>query len=316
MLDQNQIDLFIAPRFLHFAVAMCIDTVRLCNREQPNAPLQIRLCSEKGGPVAASNAISLHTEMIDAQDRAATVIVLTSYEPEAASTPPVLNWIRRQHRQGARMACVETAAYLFARAKLLQLNDQNPASKLAAHFEAAPGYREMFGDQIALESLYRHDANIYSSAGAMSTLDLMLYLIEELRSKALADRIAYVFNHQRISPSTRKPASVEGAIAHLDTRLSRMVGLMQASINKPVPLATIFQQAGVEASTGRRLFKRILKQGPQQYYQHLRLQHGKDILQNSGLKIAQVAEITGFADGSSFSRAYKRVFGKNPGQDK
>jgi len=316
MLDQNQIDLFIAPRFLHFSVALCIDTVRLSNREQPNAPLTIRLCSEAGGLIAASNGISLHTETIAEENNAGTVIVLTSYEPEAAGTPGVLNWIRRQHRQGARMACVETAAYLFAKAKLLRLKSDTPDSKLAAHFEAAPGYREMFGEQIALESLFHHDANIYSSAGAMSTLDLMLHLIEELRSKTLADRIAYVFNHQRLRQSARKPSLPEGAIAHLDTRLGQMVSLMQASINKPVPLSTIFQRAGVEASTGRRLFKRILKQSPQQYYQQLRLQHGKDILQNSGLNVAQVAEMTGFADGSSFSRAYKRVFGYMPSRDR
>ena len=316
MLDQNQIDLFIAPRFLHFSVALCIDTVRLSNREQPNAPLNIRLCSEAGELVAASNGISLHTEAIGTDDNAGTVIVLTSYEPEAACTPTVLNWIRRQHRRGARMACVETAAYLFARAKLLPLKNEMPDSKLAAHFEAAPGYREMFGEQIALESLFHHEANIYSSAGAMSTLDLMLHLIEELRSKSLADRIAYVFNHQRLTQSARKPSLPEGAIGHLDTRLGRMIGLMQASINKPVSLNCIFQQAGVEASTGRRLFKRLLKQGPKQYYQQLRLQHGKDILQNSGLTITQVADMTGFSDASSFSRAYHRVFGHNPSSDR
>ena len=313
-LDQNQIDLFITPRFLLFSVAICIDSVRVCNREQPDRPLQIRLLSEKGGSVPASNGIALSTQSISLQDRPGTVIVLTSYEPESACTEPVLDWITRQYRQGARMACVETASYVFAQANLLGSKKQSSPWKLAAHFEAAPGFREMFGDQIALDYLYSQEGDIYSSAGAMSTLDLMLHLVEGLRGKTMADRIAYVFNHQRTPESARKPSWAEGAIARVDGRLGSMVNSMQASISHPVPLEQIYQQAGVEASTARRLFKRILNQGPRKYYRHLRLQFGKDVLQNSGLSVAKVAEMSGFSDGSSFSRAYRKVFGSSPGK--
>ena len=314
ILDQNQIDLYISPRFLLFSAAICIDSVRLCNREQPDQPLYIRLLSEAGGAIPASNGISLQTDAINSQDKSGTVIVLTSYEPEAACTAPVLDWINLQYRQGARMACVETGSYVFAQARLLDSNKQKSGWKLAAHFEAAPGFRELFGDKIALDYLYSQQGDIYSSAGAMSTLDLMLHLIEGFRGKTMADRIAYVFNHQRSPDSARKPSRPEGAIARLDGRLGRMVNSMQASISNPVPLSQIYNQVGVEASTARRLFRRILDQSPREYYRQLRLQFGRDILQNSGLNVAKVAEMTGFADGSSFSRAYRQVFGCAPGK--
>jgi len=315
-LNNNQIDFFIAPRFLLFSAAICVDSVRLCNRELPDNPLHIRLLSESGGSVPASNGIPLHTEPISDRDNAGTVIVLTSYEPEVAETLEVLQWIRRQHRQGARMACIETAAYLFIRSKILSSGNSSPPKKLVAHYEAAPGYRELFGDRIAIENLYSHEGKLYSSAGAMSTLDLMLHLIEELRSKALADRIAYVFNYHRLPDTARKPARAEGAIAHIDTRLGRIVSLMQAAINRPIPLAQIYSAAGVEASTARRLFHRILHQDPRTYYRLLRLQYGREILQSTGINIAQIAEMTGFSDASAFSRAYRRVFARTPTSDR
>ena len=315
-LNHNQIDFFIAPRFLLFAAAMGVDSVRLSNRELPDNPLSIRLLSESGGYVAASNGIPLQTEAISNSDNAATVVVLTSYEPEAVGTPAVLNWIKQQHRQGARMACIETAAFLFFQAKILPKNNQIPREKLAAHYEAAPGYRELFGDHIALERLYSHEGNLHSSAGAMSTLDLMLNLIEELRGKSVADRIAYVFNHQRLPDTARKPSRAEGAIARIDARLGRIVSLMQAAIGNPLSLNTILLKAGVEASTARRLFHRVLQQSPRGYYRLLRLQYGKEILQSSGFSVAQVAEMTGFSDGSAFSRAYRQVFGTTPGSDR
>lgn len=278
--------------------------------------MSIRLLSESGDTVPASNGIPLQTEAISDQDNAGTVIVLTSYEPETAGTPEVLHWIRQQHRQGARMACIETAAYLFIQSKILFSNHHSPPGKLAAHYEAAPGYRELFGDRIALERLYSHDGNLHSSAGAMSTLDLMLHLIEGLRGKTVADRIAYVFNHQRLPDTARKPSRAEGAIAHLDARLGRIVSLMQAAIGNPLPLNSIYREAGVEASTARRLFHRILRQSPRNYYRQLRLQYGREIIQSSGFSVAKVAEMTGFSDGSAFSRAYREVFGTSPGVDR
>jgi transcriptional regulator GlxA family with amidase domain len=315
-LNQNQIDLFIAPRFLLFSAAICIDSIRLCNRELPHKPLSIRLLSETGGLVPASNGIALQTEAIGDDDNAGTIIVLTSYEPEAAGTPNVLQWIRQQHRQGARMACIETAAYLFVQSKILSSSNSAVSAKLAAHYEAAPSYREMFGDRIALERLYNYEGKIHSSAGAMSTLDLMLHLIDELRGKTLSNRIAYVFNHQRAPDTARKPSRAEGAIARMDARLGRMVSLMQASIGNPVPVNKICIEAGVEASTARRLFLRILNHSPRGYYRQLRLQYGREVLQSSGFSVAQIAEMTGFSDGSAFSRAYREVFGTSPGVDR
>lgn len=320
MINHNQIDLFISPRFLLFSASICIDCVRLCNREQPVNPLTIRLVSEHGGSIPASNGISLQTQAISKQDSAGTVMVLTSYEPERSCTKPVLQWIRQQHHNGARMVCIETAAYIFAQANLFELQttqkSARPTWKLAAHYEAAPAYRELFGEYISLERLYSHNESMYSSAGAMNTLDLMLYLIDELRGVSLANRIAYIFNHQRKSKSQRKPSRAEGAISNLDVRLGRIVSLMQASIGAPESLTEIYIQAGIEASTARRLFHRILKQSPQHYYRQLRIEHGKEMLLNSRLSMSQIAELTGYADASSFTRAYKQVFGITPGKDK
>ena len=320
VIDNNQIDLFLSPRFLLFSATICIDCVRLCNREYPVNPLSIRLVSEQGGPVPASNGISLQTVAISKQDSAGTVMMLTSYEPELACTPTVIDWIRQQYLQGVRMVCIETAAYVFAQANLFELNPANeinkPAWQLAAHYEAAPAYHELFGEHISLERLYSYSEPVYSSAGAMSTMDLMLYLIDELRSESLANRIAYVFNHQRIPKSQRKPSRAEGAISKLDTRLGRIVSLMQASIGYPESLEKIYQQAGVEASTARRLFNRVLKQSPKQYYRHLRVEYGKEMLLNSELSVAQVAQSCGYSDASSFTRAYNQVFGITPGKDK
>jgi transcriptional regulator GlxA family with amidase domain len=125
-----------------------------------------------------------------------------------------------------------------------------------------------------------------------------------------------VFNHQRKDKSQRKPSRAEGAIAKLDARLGRIVALMQASIGIPQSLHSIYKLSCVEASTARRLFHRTLNISPNQYYRQLRVEYGKEMLLNSALSVTQIAESCGYADASSFTRAYSAVYGITPGKDK
>ena len=52
----------------------------------------------------------------------------------------------------------------------------------------------------------------------------------------------------------------------------------------------------------------------QQYVMRVRLEHAKNLLDDSNLQVSEVAYQCGFADVASLSRAFKRTFGKSPSQ--
>ena len=62
-----------------------------------------------------------------------------------------------------------------------------------------------------------------------------------------------------------------------------------------------------------RLFQRFGRESPFHYLQHLRMNRAVELLQNSNLKVKDVASELGFSDPYNFSRAFKRVFGMYPG---
>ncbi|MEM6423374.1 MAG: helix-turn-helix domain-containing protein, partial [Pseudomonadota bacterium] len=182
--------------------------------------------------------------------------------------------------------------------------------RVAVHHEATPAYREALGDAVLLDRLHAADGTLLSSGGGVATVDMMLRLVAHFRGAALAERVAYTLNHRPLPERASQPA--HGAVARVDRRLGRMVEIMQSHLDQPLPVDRLCRLAGVEPSTARRLFHRRFGESPGRYYLGLRLERARLLLGNSALSVGEVSALTGFADPSSLTRAYRRRFATLP----
>jgi len=331
--DRHDIALVMVPQFPLLSLAICTESLRVANRELGRTAFSRTLVSLDGDAVHASSGLPMAAESALADIRfAPIVILLASYRVEEAAAPALLHWLRRQDRRGALLVAVDNAAYLLAEEGLLK------GHAVAAHRESLPAYDHLFEGAAVLDRTHTLEERRATSSGGMATLDMMLGLIARLEDEALADRVAHVLNYRRPTerfapaalPGSRSGAATggvgagngagngagDGAIARVDRRLARMVELMQAHLEAPLPLEAICRAAHVDTSTARRLFQRRLRMSPRDYYRRMRLERARALLTNSALGVADIAERTGFADPSSFSRAYKRVYGILPSKDR
>lgn len=302
------VTLVVAPRFSFISLAICMDGLRVANRENLVPAYDWIIASETGQPVPSSSGPTITPQAALADLSASPVtILLTAYEPEAACTPGLLAWLRRQDRQGGIIGCVDTAALVLARAGLLK------GERIAVHHEVVAAFREEIGEAILPDRRFAFEGRRLSSAGGIATLEMLLALIEETRGRILARRVAQGLSFQ-IPPSevTAEPDSLPGGLAGIDRRLARLVVIMQARLEAPLSIAEICRRANVEGSTARRLFHRHLRQSPSHYYLGLRLERARTLLRYSHLGIAEIAAAAGFADTPAFSHAFKRVFGLPP----
>lgn len=74
--------------------------------------------------------------------------------------------------------------------------------------------------------------------------------------------------------------------------------------------------AGVGLSRSRFsvLFSQLVGESPQSYVTRTRMQHAGRLLQEQGNSLIDVALATGYESDSSFSKAFRRQYGKTPGQ--
>lgn len=61
-----------------------------------------------------------------------------------------------------------------------------------------------------------------------------------------------------------------------------------------------------------RVFKSVIGLSPIEYRNRLRIDHAKELLEDTGLSIAQIGERTGFSSPSSFCDAFKKQVGMSP----
>ncbi len=306
--DTLPVTLVVAPRFSFLSLAICMDGLRIANRESVMPVYDCIVASENGTPVACSSGPEV-TPQAALSDLAVSpvTIVLTAYEPEAACSPALLAWLRRQDRQGGIIGCVDTAALVLARAGLLR------GERIAVHHEVVQPFREEIGEAVLLDKRYAFEGRRLSSAGGMATMEMLLALIERTQGTSLARRVAHAMSFQ-MPPDEQVPEheALPGGIAAVDRRLGRMVAIMQGHLETPIGIAEVCRRAHVEDSTARRLFRAQLKESPGAYYLRLRLERARTLLRYSHLSVAEIAAAVGFADTPSFSHAFRRVFGLPP----
>lgn len=305
----HRIAIVIGPRFPLLSLAICTEMLRVANRESASTAFARTILTSDGGPAMSSSGIEIAADdSVERFGKADVVVVLTSYAPEETCAPNVLAWLRRQDRQGAIMCCADTGALVLARAGVIR------DRYFAVHHEPTPAYREAFGDTVLIDRLNANDRGLLSSGGAMATAEMVLEFISACEGAPLAKRVAHVLN--AFPMPDRAPSPPEGAIAHMDRRMGRMVELMQSHMDEPLPMERLCQLSGLDTSTGRRLFRKHFGVTPGQYYRGLRLERARRTLYYSALPIGEVAVQAGFADASAFARAYRRHFGQLPSHDR
>jgi transcriptional regulator GlxA family with amidase domain len=95
-----------------------------------------------------------------------------------------------------------------------------------------------------------------------------------------------------------------------------IVSAMEANLKNPLPLKDLAKSAQISPRQMERLFMRDLKKRPAQYYRELRLKRARQMVQQTGMSMMQIAVATGFATAAHFARAYRMLHGVAPSKDR
>lgn len=105
---------------------------------------------------------------------------------------------------------------------------------------------------------------------------------------------------------------LDPAAARLGPRLRHVIDLIHARFDEPWTIAHLANHVPLSPSRFAHLFREQLGVTPLQYLETHRLQRARQLLETTGLGVAQIAQAVGYPDAFYFSRRFKAAVGQSP----
>ena len=216
-------------------------------------------------------------------------------------------WIVKQYKEGAEIASLCLGAFLLASTGLLK------GKKCATHWLAENDFRRMFPDvSLVTEKIITDEHGLYSSGGAFSYLNLILYLIEKYAGREIAVLSAKVFAIELDRESQLSFTIFQGQKEHEDESVKKIQEFIEKNFQEKI---TIDQLASMQA-IGRRNLERRFKKATSntivEYIQRVKMEAAKISLESSRENINEVMYKVGYTDNKAFRTTFKRITGLSP----
>ncbi len=291
--------------FSNLVLANAIEPLRAANQLSGETHFRRSLLSLDGGPATASSGIAVGADRRLAEAGPLDLLVVVAgYGFRERAAAPTLAALARAAARSGRIGGLDTGSWLLAAAGLLD------GRRATIHWQELEAFDEAFPAVEAVGERYVLDGRAVTAGGATAVLDLALALVRERCGQALAFEVMnlFIYDAERAAEAPFRGARAR-RLVELAPALVQAVTLMRRNLETPLPLAALARASGASPRSLTRAFLREFGVSPGRYYQSLRLEAARRLVEETSLGAAEIAVRSGFASGATLSRAFSAHFG-------
>ncbi len=301
------------PEFSNLGIAAATEPLFIANWLAQRTVFDWTIISEDGQPVRASNGrlVTVDGDLSNAAG-CKTVFVLASFDPHRGeSDRKVVRWLKRMAKSGTEIGGIENGSLVLAKAGLLD------GQSVAVHWDNICGFQEHYPKTNALTQLYAHGHGRISCAGASAILDLMVAWIGRHADSNLASEVAdHLLLGRPRAAQTEQRAAATSALSSSDSAVCQAESIMRKHVEEPLTCREIAQHLGLSLRQIERRFRDALRCTLLQHYRQIRIARAHQLLQQTELRVMDVAVACGFSSPEYFSQLYRIQFGCSPSRDR
>lgn len=250
------------------------------------------------------------TQLLKDVDRSDLVIIPALFgdmKTAIEANKKTLPWIKKQYEKGAEVASLCVGAFLLASSGLLN------GKKCSTHWGFQNEFREMFPEvEVTDGSIVTEESRLYSSGGAMSYWNLLLYLVEKYTDRETAILASKYFAIDIDRESQAAFAMFKGQKNHTDQAVRRAQDFIDQNVQEKI---TIDELAAL-VSLGRRSFERRFKTATGnsvlEYINRVKIEWAKRSFESSRKNLSEVMYDVGYTDTKAFRSIFKKITGLTP----
>jgi len=216
-------------------------------------------------------------------------------------------WIVDQYKNGAEVASFCIGSFFLASTGLL---NGKPAT---THWGYANEFKAMFPAVTVLdEKIMTEKDGIYTSGGAYSYLNLVLYLIEKHFGRDISIIIAKSFMID-IDKTSQSPFIIfKGQKTHDDEAVKKAQDIIETNYQDKLTVDQIASMIALSRRNFERRFKKATANTVLEYIQRVKIEAAKTNLESSRQNVNEVMSKVGYSDPKAFRVTFKKITGLSP----
>lgn len=216
-------------------------------------------------------------------------------------------WILEQHKKGAEVASLCVGAFLLASTGLLN------GKKCSTHWAYYNEFRERFPEVTIMDGqIVTDEGGIYSSGGANSYWNLLLYLLEKYADRDTAILAAKYFAIDIDRNSQSVFALFNGQKDHKDEEVRRTQDFIESNYQDKLSVDQLAGLVAVSRRSLERRFRSATGNTVAEYIQRVKIEAAKRSFEATRKNINEVMYDVGYTDTKAFRTVFKKITGLNP----
>lgn len=221
---------------------------------------------------------------------------------------PFIPWIKEQHkRHQTEIASLCTGAFLLAETGLVE------GKSISTHWSAAEEFKMRYTKvDLIPEAVITDDNGIYSSGGAFSMLNLMLYLVEKFCGRETAIWCSKMFEIDFDRLNQNQFVIFNGQKGHKDENVKNAQIYIENNYGEKISVEDLARTFATSRRNFIRRFKNATMNTPKEYIQRVKVEAAKKSLESHRSNVNEVMFKVGYNDSKAFRMIFRKYTGLSP----
>ncbi len=224
----------------------------------------------------------------------------------------LIRWVKEAAKAGAHICSVCTGTFVLGEAGLLD------GRECTTHWKRVRELQERYPKaKVVSDRLFITDANITSSAGIVSGIDMSLALIDQHYGPLVTSRVAReMVVYLRRDGHQKQESVFLDYRTHLNSGVHDVQDYISAHADKKTSIEELASIAHMSPRNLTRTFRAATGLSIAEYRTKIRLELAGKLMNDPGLNLEAVAERCGFDDARHLRRLWKETYGASPSKNR
>lgn len=271
----------------------------------------VKLVGTKKEVKLDNSLFSVHTDLLLHEMTKADLIFIPAISGPAdraiALNKELLPWIADRYKDGSEVASLCIGAFLLAATGLLD------GKKCSTHWNSANEFRTMFPQvELVDGSIITEEQGLYSSGGANSYWNLLLYLVEKYTDRDTAILASKYFAVDIDRQSQASFMMFQGQKEHKDEAIKSIQEFIEANCTEKLTVDQLAEMCAMGRRSFERRFLKATGNTAITYIQRVKIEAAKRSFEQNIKNINEVMYDVGYTDTKAFRTIFKKITGLTP----